>query len=112
MKQFIRLFVILLALPCVLLLTGCSPRDRSGWSSPGYYGVYDGYRYPRYGYGYGGYPHRHDRPDRPNKPNRPDRPDRPGVKPRPERPSIQPASGPRSSAGMGRPAGMSRGGRR
>jgi len=79
MKQFIRLFVILLALTCLLLLTGCAPRDRSAWSSPRYYGVYDGYGYP-HGYGYGGYPYRYDRP--------------------------------RSSAGMGRPAGMSRGGRR
>ena len=73
MKQFIRLFVIFVALLCVLLLTGCAPRDRSAWSSPGYYDLYDGY-------GYGGYPHRYN--------------------------------GLRSSAGMGRPIGMPRGGRR
>ncbi|MBT3254931.1 MAG: hypothetical protein HN366_00535 [Deltaproteobacteria bacterium] len=60
MKQFIRLFVIFVALLCVLLLTGCAPIDRSAWSSPGYYDVYDGYGYP-HGYGYGGYPYQYNR---------------------------------------------------
>jgi len=51
MKKFIRLFVILLALPAVLLLTGCAT---SGVEGSIHYGVYAGYGYPHYGYGYGG----------------------------------------------------------
>jgi len=98
MKKFIRLFIILLALPAVLFLTGCS-----GTGSV-QYGVYAGYGYPHYGYGYGGCCYGNpDRPDKPDRPDRPENPDRPVNLPsKPDRPSTQPV--PRSSAGMGQPS--------
>ena len=104
MKKFIRLFVLLLALPGALLLTGCSTSGSGSGSVSVHYGIYGGYGYPRYGYRYNDI--NINRPDRPDRPNRPERP---GLKPKPDRPSTQPVSRPRSSGGMGRPAGMSRG---
>ena len=99
MKQTIHLFALLLALPSLLLLTGCSGTSYGGGGSA-HYGVYADYGYPYYGYGY------HDDIDI-NLPDRPDRPDRPN---RPDRPSIQPVPS-RPSGGMGRPSGgMPRGG--
>ena len=104
MRQFIRLFVISLALPGVLLLTGCGTSGATYDSVN--YNVYGGYDYPYYGYG--GYyyddddddHHHHDGDhDRPDRPNRPDRPDRPM---RPDRPGTQPVN--RPGGGMGRPA--------
>ncbi len=95
MKKFIRLFVILLALPAVLLLTGCGTNG----SASVHYSVYGGYGYPHYGYGYGGCCY--GNPDRPDKPDRPDRPERPD---KPDGPSIQPVPSTRPSAGMGQPS--------
>jgi len=99
MKQSIRPFVILLAFSGLLLLTACS----SSGTSTVHYGVYSGYGNRYYGdidnhYYY----NRPDRPDRPNRPDRPIQPDRPG------RPVTLPAQ--RPGGGMGRPAGISRGG--
>jgi hypothetical protein len=97
MKKIIRLFVLLLALPAILLLTGCGT---SGNASV-HYSVYAGYGYPYYGYGYGGCCN--NNPQRPDRPDRPDKPDRPVNLPsNPDRPSTQPV--PRSSAGMGQPS--------
>lgn len=100
MKKFIRLFVTLLALPAVLLLTGCGTSGNGSVQ----YSVYGGYGYPYYGYGYGGCCY--DRPDRPDKPDRPDRPENPdrpvNLPSKPDRPSTQPV--PRSSASMGQPS--------
>jgi hypothetical protein len=109
MKRFIRLFVISLAFPGVLLLTGCT--GYGGGYSSGNYSVYSGYGYPYYGNG-GYYYDDDDHHHRPNRPDRPDRPDRPVS---PERPVNLPAQRPgggmnRPGGGMGRPAGMSRGG--
>ena len=111
MWQFIRLFVITLALSGVLHLTGCSSSG-STYDSVNY-NVYSGYGYPYYGYG--GYyyddddddHHHHDDGDRPNRPDRPIRPDRPD-----HRPVNRPGGGmTRPAGGMGRPSGgMSRGG--
>ena len=104
MRQFVRLFVISLALSGVLLLTGCGTSGATYDSVN--YSVYSGYDYPYYGYG--GYyyddddddhHHRHDG-DRHDRPDRPNRPDRPGNRP-----------GTRPGGGMGRPSGgMMRGG--
>ena len=97
MKKTIRLFALLLALPDLLLLAGCSGTSYGGGSGSVNYGIYASYGYPYYGYGY------HDDIDI----NLPDRPDRPN---RPDRPSIQPVPN-RPSGGMGRPSGgMPRGG--
>ena len=93
MKQFNRLFVILPAFCGVLLLTGCG--TPSGSIN---YGVYVGYDYPYYGYGYGGCCNNNN-PERPDRPERPDKPDRPE---KPDRPSTQPV--PRSSSNMGQPS--------
>jgi len=105
MKQFIRPFVIFLALFGVLLLSGCS--GSGGGTSSVHYGVYSGYGYPYYydddsDYYY----YRRDHYNRPDNPNRPDRPNKPDRPTKPGRPSTQPVYG----GGMGRPTGMSRGG--
>ena len=96
MKNFTRLFVISLAFSDVLLLSGCS--TSGGGYSSGNYGVYSDYRYPYYGSSNNNYYYY-------NKSNNPNRPDRPN---RPERPTTLPAQ--RPGGGMGRPAGMPRGG--
>jgi hypothetical protein len=106
MRQFIRLFVISLALSGVLLLTGCSTSGNGRDS----YSVYSGYGYPYYG-SRGYYyddddDHHHHKKDRPDRPDRPNRPSRPGTQP-----VTRPGGGmTRPGGGMGRPAGMSRGG--
>ena len=101
MKRFIRRFVILLALPGILVLTGCASSGDGSVSVYGSvsYGVYGGYGYPRYGYNPVVVV-----PVNPGRPNRPERP----VKP--DRPSTKPAH--RSSGNMGRPSRMSGGRRR
>ena len=93
MKQFNRLLVILPAFCGVLLLTGCGTPSGSV-----NYGVYVGYNYPYYGYGYGGCCNNNN-PDRPERPDKPDKPERPE---KPDRPSTQPV--PRSSSNMGQPS--------
>lgn len=104
--------MLLLTLPCVLLLTGCSTSGSSTSVSYGV-GVYGGYGYPYYGYGYGGCCYGTDRPNRPDRPDRPDRPNRPD---RPDRPSTMPVTRPSGSMGrpsspqMSRPARMPSGG--
>lgn len=106
MRHFIRLCVLSLALPGVLLLTGCSSNGGE-YRTVHYNNVYSGYDYPYYGGG--GYYYDKDvyinrRPGDNDRPNRPHRPDRPL---RPERPTTLPAQ--RPGGGMGRPT-MSRGG--
>jgi len=96
MKKFNRLFVILPAFCGVLLLTGCGTPSGSV-----NYGVYVGYNYPYYGYGYGGCCNNNN-PERPDKPDRPERPDKPDRPEKPDRPSTQPV--PRSSSNMGQPS--------
>jgi len=96
MKQSIRPFVILLACSGVLLLTACSSSGSS--TSTVHYGVYTGYGYPYYRYDVDNN-YYYNRPDRPDRPNRPIRPERPVTLP------VQ-----RPGGGMGRPAGISRGG--
>ncbi len=98
MKQVIKKLAFLLALSSLLFIAGCT--GSGGGYSTTSYGVYSGYGYPA-GYGYGSrYRYddidididRHDRVE-----NRVDR-----------RENVRTHSASRS--GMGRPAGMSRGG--
>lgn len=106
MTRYNSLLVIALTVSVTLPLTGCSSSGGSG-----HYSVYSGYDYPYYGNRY--YYYDDDDKNKNNKPDRPDRPDRPV---RPERPVARPlpAHGgmSRPAGGMGRPAGMSRGGGR
>ena len=85
MTKYIRLFVLVLTLPAVLLLAGCSGTGSTHAS------VYAGYGYSCYHYGYNDCCY--------GDPDRPDRPDRPGM-------------GQPSRSQMNRPARASRGGRR
>ena len=96
MKQSIRLFVTFLVFSGALLLSGCSSSG-GGYRSDNY-GVYSGYGYPYYGSENNYYNN-----NNPNNPNRPERPNN-----RPDRPTTLPAQ--RPGGGMGRPAGMPRGG--
>ena len=98
MTKLFRLFILVLALPAVLLLAGCSGTGSTHAS------VYAGYGYPHYRYGYNdccyGSPDRPDRPDKPDRPvNLPAKPDRPNM-------------GQPSRSQMSRPARASRGGGR
>ena len=96
MEQVIKKLVFLLALSSLLFLTGCSGSG-GGYTSVSY-GVYGGYGYP-YGYGYG-YRDVDVDIDRPNREGRTER-----------RENVRTNAASRSgSSGMGRPAGMSRGG--
>ena len=52
MEKIRTLLITLLLLSCMLLLAGCSGYHGSSISSTRRYGVYDGYRYPYYRYGY------------------------------------------------------------
>jgi len=93
MKELIRKLVLLLAFFSLLFLTACSGSG-GGYTSVSY-GVYGGYGYPYgYGYGYDDIDVNIDRPDREQHVER--------------RENVRTRSG--SSAGMGRPARMSRGG--
>lgn len=95
MEQVLRKLVFLLAFASLLFLTACSGSG-GGYTSVSY-GVYGGYGYP-YGYGYNNVDVNIDRPDRDQRVER-----REDVR-------TQAVSRSGSSAGMGRPAGMSRGG--
>ena len=99
MKQFVRRFATLLALPGLLLLTGCSTSGGGSGGSANY-GVYGGYGYPYYRYGYDDccYGDRdYDREDVQER--RQDR--RENIS---NNPNVQPGS--RPSGSMGRPSGM------
>lgn len=96
MTQMIGRFLILLALPISLVLTGCATSGNTSVlvHDSVSYGVYGGYGYPGYGYNpVVVVPVDPDRPDRPNRPERPAKPDRPSVKP-----------AQRPSGSMGRPS--------
>ncbi len=95
MGQVIKKLLLLLALSSLLFLTACSGSG-GGYTSVSY-GVYGGYGYP-YGYGYNNVDVDIDRP---NKEQRIERRD--NVK-------THAVSRSGSSAGIGRPARMSRGG--
>ena len=101
MKQRFKIFSMFLMLLAILLVSGCGTTG-SVSGSVHVSGMYGGYGYPYYNYGY--------RPCCYGTPERPDRPQRP-VKP--ERPVTLPVNRPkRSSGSMGRPASMPRGRRR
>ena len=100
MTKLFRLFILILALPAVLLLAGCSGTGSTHAS------VYAGYGYPHYRYGYNDCCY--GSPDRPDRPDRPDKPDRPVNLPaKPDRPSM----GQPSRSQMSRPARAAGGGR-
>ncbi len=94
MEQVSKKLVFLLALSSFLFLTACG--SGGGYTSVSY-GVYGGYGYP-YGYGYRDVDVDIDRPDREERTERRDN----------VRTNAASRSG--ASAGMGRPARMSRGG--
>ena len=98
MKKYSRKFLLLLAMPAVLLLAGCAGNGSV------HHSVYVGYGYPYYGSGYRGCCYGSpERPDKPDRPDRPEKPDKPVNLPaKPDRPSTQPV--PRSSASMGQPS--------
>ena len=97
MKQFIRLFWILTVFNGVLFLAGCATSGTGYSSGSVSYGVYGGYGYPYYRYGYGGCCY--DDIDRPNQERRQERREN-----RPDRPTTQNLAN--QSGRMGRPSNM------
>ena len=103
MKQFMRQFVMILVLSGVVLLTACS--SSGGGFRSGGYGVYDGYGYPYRGYGYGCCYDDDDYDD-----YRRDRAEERRERVRERRESTNLTRPSPMGGGMGRPAGLSRGG--
>ena len=99
MKQFVRLVGIFIAFNGAVVLTGCTTSGTGYSHGSVSYGVYGGYGYPYYRYGYGGCCYYDVDIDRQNQERRQERREN-----RPDRPTTQNLAG--QSGRMGRPSNV------